>query len=352
MADEHQIAGVILGTAVGDAIGLPFEGISRRRVLKLLRNRPLKHRLVFGRGMISDDTEHTCMVAQALLASGGDPDRFARSLAWRLRGWLLALPAAVGLGTARATLKLWLGFPPSRSGVRSAGNGPAMRAALVGLYADQNHDLLCALVRSSTRLTHTDPRAEQGARVVAVAASVGARCGASGLDFAEVVAALIAEVADTQLRANLEAIAPHLARDAGADQFADALGLQRGVTGFVNHTVPVAIYCWLRHRHDFRTAVESAITLGGDTDTVGAIVGALAGATLGPEAIPQEWSANLCDWPRSVAWMRKLARRLSDNLQHQGARGPAPLFWPGVLPRNVLFLLIVLAHGFRRLIPL
>jgi hypothetical protein len=44
-------------------------------------------------------------------------------LARRLRGWLAAMPAAVGFGTLRAILKLWMGFPPSRSGVRSAGNG-------------------------------------------------------------------------------------------------------------------------------------------------------------------------------------------------------------------------------------
>jgi len=63
-----------------------------------------------------------------------DPDAFARSLAWRLRGWLAAPPAAVGWGTLRAIVKPWVGFPPRAGGVRSAGNGAAMRApgAIVG----------------------------------------------------------------------------------------------------------------------------------------------------------------------------------------------------------------------------
>src|SRR5688572_18626387 len=111
---EGAFEGVLLGTAVGDSIGLPREGLSARRAARLFGGAPLRHRLLFGRGMVSDDTEHACMTAQALLASGGDPRRFVRSLAWRLRWWLLGLPAGVGKATAQAVVKLWLGFPPGR----------------------------------------------------------------------------------------------------------------------------------------------------------------------------------------------------------------------------------------------
>jgi ADP-ribosyl-[dinitrogen reductase] hydrolase len=119
---SDQIAGAILGTAVGDALGLPREGLSRNRARKIFGVSPLRHRFIFGRGMISDDTEHTCMVAQALLRAPNDPDAFARSLAWRFRFWLLGLPAGVGFATLRAIGKLWIGFFPANSGVYSAGN--------------------------------------------------------------------------------------------------------------------------------------------------------------------------------------------------------------------------------------
>ena len=59
------VGGAILGCAVGDALGLPYENLSRRRGVRLL-GEPDRHRFLFGRGMVSDDTEHTCMVAQAL----------------------------------------------------------------------------------------------------------------------------------------------------------------------------------------------------------------------------------------------------------------------------------------------
>ena len=101
---QDRLAGVVLGTAVGDSVGLPAEGLSPRRRQCLFPG-PWRHRLLCGRGMISDDTEHTLMVAQSLLKCPDDATAFGRSLAWRLRWWLLGLPAGVGLATARACLK-------------------------------------------------------------------------------------------------------------------------------------------------------------------------------------------------------------------------------------------------------
>ncbi|HZT40687.1 MAG TPA: ADP-ribosylglycohydrolase family protein [Chthonomonadaceae bacterium] len=76
------VIGCLLGTAVGDAIGLSYEGLTPRRQQRLFPDLERYH-LLFGRGMVSDDTEHTCMVAQALIASAGEPRAFACSLAWK-----------------------------------------------------------------------------------------------------------------------------------------------------------------------------------------------------------------------------------------------------------------------------
>src|ERR1044072_2480170 len=117
---DELLKGILLGTAVGDSIGLPAEGLSSRRIQKLFHG-CWRQRFFFGRGMISDDTEHTVMVAQALLTDS--LNEFRRTLSWKLRFWLLTLPAGIGFATLRAILKLWLGFSPERSGVFSAGNG-------------------------------------------------------------------------------------------------------------------------------------------------------------------------------------------------------------------------------------
>ena len=84
LARVTAFAGCLLGTAVGDALGLPFEGIGPRR-MRRLHALPLRHRLVMGRGLLSDDTEHACLNAQALARSGGDPEVFLERLAWGLR---------------------------------------------------------------------------------------------------------------------------------------------------------------------------------------------------------------------------------------------------------------------------
>ena len=76
----------------GDALGLPFEGISPRRIEKLLPG-PLRHHFLFGRGMISDDTEHALITAAALVQSWDNPRHYSRNLAWRLRWWFARLPA-------------------------------------------------------------------------------------------------------------------------------------------------------------------------------------------------------------------------------------------------------------------
>ncbi|MBL8799715.1 MAG: ADP-ribosylglycohydrolase family protein [Planctomycetia bacterium] len=349
-----RIAGVILGTAVGDALGVPREGLSRRRARRLFGDPPLQHAFVLGRGMISDDTEHTCLTGQALLRSPADPERFARSLAWGLRCWLLGMPAGIGRATLRAILKLWLGFPPARSGVWSAGNGPAMRAALLGVCLDGG--ALRDYVRASTRLTHTDPRAEQGALLVALAGRHGLERGAAGVNGLEFLQARMDEQGrdDPELQQSLLRLAEHLQRNAPAAELADALGLQAGVSGYIYHTVPLCLYCWLRWPGDFRRAVEEVIALGGDADTTGAIVGGIAGATLGAQGIPSEWLDGLLDWPCSGAWMQTLAARLAEQFPASGSGtgdGPVSFCWPGLLPRNLAFLALVLLHAGRRLLP-
>jgi hypothetical protein len=79
-------------------------------------------------------------------------------------------------------------------------------------------------------------------------------------------------------------------------------------------------------------------------------VGALSGATVGESGIPRSWIEGLVDWPRSPALLRELADRLARAATGEPA-APVRYFWPGVLPRNALFLVLVLAHGLRRLFP-
>lgn len=342
---KDQLEGVLLGAAVGDALGLPREGLSPQRAARMYGSRPLRHRFLFGRGMTSDDAEHACLTAQALLAARGDESRFARSLAWRLRGWFAAMPAAVGWATLRAILKLWIGFSPATSGVFSAGNGPAMRAPVIGAFFADDPARIESMVRISTRMTHRDPRAEEGALAIALAAAHGVRNGPNGISPGALLDEIRQRISGEELRRALDQVDEHLARKSSSEAFARAFGFSRGVSGYMLHTVPAALFCWLSSPGDVERAVEEIILLGGDADSTGAIVGALAGATAGASAIPPVWLEGIMDFPRSIGWMRQLAARLADSA------GPMPLFWPAIPIRNVFFLWVVLVHGFRRILP-
>jgi ADP-ribosylglycohydrolase len=347
---RSRITGLLLGMAVGDALGLPYEGLSRRRSMRML-GPPDRFRFLFGRGMISDDTEHACMTAQAVLRFPTDQEKFLRTLAWKLRWWLVALPAGTGWATARALLKLWVGFPPDRSGVFSAGNGPALRAPVIGACLGRFPEILGEYARTSTRLTHRDTKAEKGAMVVALAAGACVREGAAGLDPIGLSTYLVEQSGDDELGTTLERVAHGLKRGWSVQCFTDDMGLGKGVSGYIYHTVPVAIYAFLKNLGDFEMTVREVVALGGDADSTGAVAGALAGAAVGVDGIPSRWLEGLAEWPRSVRYMSRLGGRLAILASGEDSPGPEPLFWPGLLPRNVLFLLAVLTHGFRRMLP-
>lgn len=344
---QQRFAGVIIGTSVGDALGLPAENLSPEKIHRRWPG-PLRMRFLFGRGMVSDDTEHTLMVAQSLLSHSDDSVGFQRALAWKLRWWFAALPGGVGLATAKACLRLWLGFPGNKSGVKSAGSGPAMRSAIIGAFFADDPKKRQEFVLASSRITHRSWQAEIAALAVAEAAAMAIR-NEGGVD--QVISMLQGLSQEKEWQMRISDIESSLeAEDLGSD-FALKLGLKKGITGYSLHVVPVALYAWLRHPADFRQAMTSAIECGGDTDTVGAILGALCGATTGRSGIPEEWVDCIWEWPRSCGFMRHVAKRLADQKVSSVKLGPVRYFWPGILPRNLLFLAVVLAHGFRRLAP-
>jgi ADP-ribosyl-[dinitrogen reductase] hydrolase len=159
---EASLYGALVGCAVGDALGIAYENLSPRRVLRLFPD-PTRYHLLPSVGLISDDAEQAMMTLRALACSGGAPERFLGVLATELRVWLATLPAGIGLSTARAGIRLWLGVSLQRSGVRSAGNAPALRGAILGVAFADNPQRRETLTRLATRITHTDPKAEAGA---------------------------------------------------------------------------------------------------------------------------------------------------------------------------------------------
>lgn len=128
-------------------------------------------------------------------------------------------------------------------------------------------------------------------------------------------------------------------------------GMGNGVTGYVYQTVPIAIHTWLNHQTDYRAAIKNVIELGGDTDTTAAIVGGIVGSRVGKKGIPTEWLDHLAEWPRTVIWMEHLTHQLHSTLEKGVADRPLKSSFMATLLRNVLFITIIFAHVFRRMLP-
>jgi ADP-ribosylglycohydrolase len=347
----EAISGCIIGTAIGDALGLPYEGLSPKRAKRLFKALDRYH-FLFNHGMVSDDTEHTCMVAEALIASGGNVDIFIKDLARRFRYWLLAVPAGIGFATLRSVLKLWLGFSPSKSGAFSAGNGPAMRSAILGVCYGADDAKLKELVRAATVITHTDPKAYWGALAVALAAYENcASDQIDGIKYYHRLASLLDSESAAEFLNLMRQAVDSASNSRNIREFVKSLHLRNGITGYTYHTVPAVIHTWLSNPSDFKRAVIEMIACGGDTDTTAAIVGGIVGAGVGTAGIPQKWLINLWEWPRTINWMRQLGEQLEGVLKAKCGAEPPRLPWIGILLRNLLFVILVILHALRRLLP-
>lgn len=223
-------------------------------------------------------------------------------------------------------------------------------------FRDADSDLtkLRQLVRATTRITHTDPKADWGASAVALAARRSSQAGENEVVpdeyYEELKRTLEGEGAEEFLNL-IRGAAESVARQETTEVFASKLGLGRGVTGYTFHTVPVALHACMSYPKDFRSGVARVVSCGGDTDTVAAIVGGIIGAGVGKDGIPADWLEGLWEWPRTVKWMEELGERLAEASGGTAKQKPLPLQVWGLWPRNLFFLVIVLAHGARRLFP-
>jgi ADP-ribosyl-[dinitrogen reductase] hydrolase len=332
---RDALSGVLLGTALGDALGLPMEGM---RATAIARAFPRLDRFFFlGRtGFVSDDTEQSALVAQSLARHPAALDRFVARFKRSLLGWFLRLPWAIGLGTLRACARIALGF--RATGVGSAGNGAAMRAPVVGAFFFDSDAERRAWSDALARVTHVDPRAVEGARYVA---ELTALCVRTNNGTTEELARRALEVVEhPELR---EAIARAIDLARTTDSSADA-GKALGNTGFIIHTAALTTFCFVRFGNDPEAAITAAVRAGGDTDSHAAIVGAWMGAKHGEGALPKDLIAAINDGPFGPSHLRALGADLVAARESKPPR--ARYSWPLAFARNVALFPVAIVHAF------
>jgi ADP-ribosylglycohydrolase len=308
---ESRFVGAIVGQAVGDALGFPFEGLPPEITSLAMAERPEVFRRhasgFFPAGQYTDDTQMMRAILESLVSCNGrvDPAHIAAAFAelWRTG-------AIVGSGTtcSEVAARLLAGVEWSKAGVDAprAGNGSAMRTCPVGLLHWDDPPALIADAELISSITHRDPRCLAGAAAVSAAVAFNVRC--SG-DFDHV--AFLSEVraaawhSSPELAFAIDNMPEWLERIHEREVMREiaVTGLRQapaedeslGITPFVVPTVLYALYAFLRSPYDYMATARLAISAGGDVDTTAAIAGALSGAFNGIEAVPESLSRAVND---------------------------------------------------------
>ncbi|MFD9101718.1 ADP-ribosylglycohydrolase family protein [Streptomyces virginiae] len=272
-----RAVGAVLGSAAGDALGAPYEFGPAGQLSA--RGEEMRGGGGWEPGEATDDTQMAVLVAESLLERGGLelPDVFGR-----FQRWAAGQPKDIGLQTEAVLtggqpwdLAAALHF---QINARAAGNGSLMRASGSAVYfSAAGRRATMDAARRIAALTHGDRAAWEGTAILHELVRVA-------LDGADPLAAL---------PATLDAVHPDHRGRYGLVLAPDwHPGLATEFNGAVWPCLGSAVWA-LRTTSGFAEAVRAAVDLGGDTDTVAAVTGALAGARYGRGAVPAHWTERL-----------------------------------------------------------
>ncbi len=336
-----RVRGCMLGMAVGDALGAPLEGLSSQQIkshygwvrdyvdgVRAWKRKPFRWRLP---GLYSDDTQQALALCDVLLEQGRvDQERLGDLYLGLLspRGNFLGAHRGSGKSFRQVLAALEKGIPAGACGQPGAGIGAAMRIAPAALFFRDDADAMFEAVLASSLMTHRDVRSVTGALTVAhavrrlaagepkspslllrvasdlarqeelierhYAAQVTHRreFGRSMVTAVVRAEAVLEMPRDRALAALVEEANRHGAEPA----------CRRATQGFPPACIPTCLYILLT-TNSFEEAITEMVNLGGDSDTTGAMLGAMAGAHYGANAIPTQWIEGL----RNVSGIDKRA---------------------------------------------
>jgi ADP-ribosyl-[dinitrogen reductase] hydrolase len=291
MTLKDRCIGAIAGFAIGDALGMPAEFLSREQIQRyygkpisgFLRAHPGHASDFLPEGSYTDNTQTMLATAECLIeCKKMDPAKHADALlSWYQNTVPHRTPSTANL---RAGKHLSMGKPWNKSGVFSGGCAAAMRMTPLGLFFYHCPETLTRAALDNCMITHTEPRARAASVSVAY---LTARLLLS--DERSWPADQVLETADhiAHLDADFAAVLrwvtqiTHLPPE-------EAL-FEIGTSSDAIETVPAAIYCFLKYPKNFSSAVLSAVNAGDATDSIGALTGSLVGVLSGVDAIDKQW---------------------------------------------------------------
>jgi ADP-ribosylglycohydrolase len=334
---RDRFRATLLGCAIGDALGFPFEGAppeSIARIPMVAEDFVQRPRGRFQKGQYTDDTQMTLALAEAIVAEGKVD---GRSIAQRFAQlWREGTILGAGHACNEAVERLLEGVPWMSAGaaIGRAGNGAAMRSSPLGLLHFDDLGKIPRDAEIQGVITHKDRRAQAGG--AALAAGVALNLTDEPLP-AELWCRKVAAVAgalEPTLASEIERLAQLVRFDPpSAVRVIARAGMAPmqqsdwpGISPYVIPSVLMAFYAFLREREDFRACITIALRAGGDADTVAAMAGALSGSHLGCVGLPARLRRGVLDADRLAdAGDRLFQLKLSQKEAPAYARIGAPL---------------------------
>ncbi len=302
---EDKFIGTLLGTAIGDTLGVPFEGQIREQIIRYFDDFDDfidKNRSIFR--TYSDDTQLTIHTAKAIIKANGIEEK---SLIDEFIKWLDALPIGPGFGCLSSIKTLRNGVPWKQAASNSGGNGTAMRISPIGLFYSNNIEQLKKAASLNSNITHSHPAAEAGARVVASSIAFllykDPNKGFSINEFFQTIINVISDKKDriweefieilNDLQTNLDmdlidGLKKYAQIGVKSPFYIKSLENKCFVHPYTISTVVCALFIFLKNLDSFKKCIYILPTVGGDTDTCGAIGGSIAGSYFGFKNIPEK----------------------------------------------------------------
>ena len=307
---KDKFRGAILGSFLGDAFGAGFEGMSAemaRSHLHVLSEKFLRR--------YTDDTDMTLSLAGSMTECGKvDLEDIANKFTLHCD-----LTRGYAIGTIKAVLALRSGaawHQVSRIVFEdgSFGNGGAMRVSPVGLFYHQSPEDLRKAAMDQANITHVHRLGQWGA--VMQAAAVGwavLQESTKPLNKGDMVIHLREALWPGPVEYHRALNEMEKMFDLGGKLKGEEVVRRLGHGVEAHRSVPTASYIFLAYGPDFQDSIRAAISLGGDTDTIAAMVGAIAGAHVGEKGLPTEWIDQLEDGPRGRSFARDLGEQLFET---------------------------------------
>jgi ADP-ribosylglycohydrolase len=301
---SKKVYGCLAGVAVGDALGMPAAGFTPAEIREKfgyidgLLDAPPGHPFHDGlrKGHVTDDTELTMLLVEMILEDGAvTPDGMARRiLNWATEKRLLET-GLLGPSTSRAIRALMEGGDPSETGRYGTTNGAAMKISPIGIINAYKVENIVDDVEKVCLPTHGTSVAISAASAVAAAVAEALRPASTVTSVVEAAKTYSKmgnergrQVTHPSVTRRIELALDLIEGEASPWKAAEVLYDYIGADVSITNSVPTSFGLFVASEGDPMVTIESAVNMGGDTDTIGAIAGGIAGAFKGIDAFPED----------------------------------------------------------------